>query len=211
MTKLTYTQKVLPLFTLSLFIASIGAFIGIIYIGIIAQPVVMAVLFILEFVLLFASLAAKRKRDVGGMLLFGFVFVSGLVISPLISYYLLGGEGYLIAEALFLTAAVFGGLSIYAYISGNSFSRLGGFLFVGLIGIILASLANIFVQSTGLSLIVNIGAILIFSGYVLYDMGRILNQYSDNEIYPAVLSLFIDFLNLFVNILELLGVIERRK
>ena len=210
MTQYSFTSRVIPLFGLSLFVAAIAAFIGTYFIGYIASPAVILTLSIVEFVLLFASIFARRQRQAGGMLLFAFVFVSGLLISPVISIYVANGAGILIAEALGLTALVFGALSFYAYTTKQNFNRLGGFLFASLIGIIIASIVSIFIQNSMLLLIINIASILIFSGYVLYDMGRILNEFRDDEIYPAVLSLYIDFLNLFLNILELLGYSRRR-
>jgi FtsH-binding integral membrane protein len=210
MTKLTYTNRVLPLFSLSLVVATVGVFIGYNYIGFISQPLVFIVLVITEFVILFASFIARRAKNVSGVLVFAFAFVSGLVISPLISTYIYSGSGSLVFQAFLLTTVVFGALSYYAYVSGENFSRLGGFLFVSLIGIILASLVNIFLRNTIVFLVVDILSIIIFSGYVLYDTGKILNEYDDNDVYTAVLSLYIDFLNLFINILELLGFLERK-
>lgn len=210
MTQITYTSKVLPLFTASLFTATIGAFIGMQYFNTIANSGLMILLYIVEFVLLIAAMIAKRSKNVGGLLLFAFVFVSGLVISPVISLYVANDGAAIVFQALLITSIVFAALSYYAYVSGKNFSRLGGFLFTALIGLIIASLVNIFLQNGIVFLVVDVISIVVFSGFILYDTGRILNSMDDADVYSAVLSLYLDFLNLFLDILEFLGIFRRR-
>ena len=121
--------------------------------------------------------------------------------------------GASVARTFFITAAAFGALSLYGYTTKRDLTAMGKFLFMGLIGIVLASLVNIFLGSSGLNFIVSILGVLIFSGLIAYDTQKIKEQYNDAygsdmadkvAIFGA-LSLYLDFVNLFQFLMSFFG------
>jgi FtsH-binding integral membrane protein len=121
--------------------------------------------------------------------------------------------GASIAQTFFVTAASFGALSLYGYTTKKDLSAMGRFLFMGLIGIIIASIANIFIGSSSLQLAVNILGVLIFAGLTAYDTQRLREMYyqvqgSDFAGKAAVmgaLTLYLNFINLFQFLLSFMG------
>jgi modulator of FtsH protease len=133
-------------------------------------------------------------------------FVSGMVISPMI-YLVAGTQGMgAIYSALTLTACVFGGLTLYTWVSRKDFSYMGASLMIGLFLVIGVGIVNMFVQSSTLSLAGAIVSVVLFSGFILYDTSRILRQPHLVPPTLAALSLYLDFLNLFMAILRIVGI-----
>lgn len=124
--------------------------------------------------------------------------------------------GASIARAFFIAAATFGAMSLYGYLTGRDLTRVGSFLLMGLIGIILASIVNLFVASPVLEFAVSIIAVAIFVGLTAYDTQRIKEIYVEGDegetlskkALLGALTLYLDFINLFVMFLHLTG--ERR-
>ena len=114
------------------------------------------------------------------------------------------GGSELIMQAFGATALVFFGLSGYVLTTKKDFSFMGGFLIVGLIVAVVASLANIFFQIPALSLAVSAAIVFIMSGFILYDTSRIINGGETNYI-RATVSMYLNIYNLFTSILHLLG------
>ena len=121
--------------------------------------------------------------------------------------------GASVARAFFVTAASFGALSLYGYTTKKDLSAFGKFLFMGLIGLILASLVNMFFPSGTMTFIISVAGVLIFSGLIAYDTQRIKEQYADAwgsdtaekvAIFGA-LSLYLDFVNLFQFLMSFMG------
>jgi FtsH-binding integral membrane protein len=121
--------------------------------------------------------------------------------------------GVSVARVFFITAAAFGALSLYGYTTKRDLTGLGAFLFMGLIGIILASVVNIFLGSAGLQFAISIIGVLIFTGLTAYDTQNIKELYFDADS-PEVagkksimgaLRLYLDFINLFIMLLQLMG------
>ena len=118
-----------------------------------------------------------------------------------------------IARVFFITAASFGALSLFGYTTGRDLSGWGSFLFMGLIGIIIASLVNLFVASTALQFAVSVIGVLIFAGLTAYDTQQIKEMYSVNDdgsvagrkAVMGALRLYLDFINLFMMLLQLFG------
>jgi FtsH-binding integral membrane protein len=119
-----------------------------------------------------------------------------------------------ITRVFFVTAATFGALSLWGYTTQRDISGWGSFLFMGLIGIIIASLVNIFLVSSMLQWIVSVVGVLVFAGLTAYDTQRLKNEYvyggMDGEVMErsaimGALSLYLDFLNLFTMLLSLMG------
>jgi modulator of FtsH protease len=141
----------------------------------------------------------------GIVAIFAFTGLMGAALGPMLNSYLaLPNGASLVMQALGGTAVVFFGLSGYALTTRKDFSFLGGFLFVGLLVIVVASLANMFFQVPAVSLAISSAAVLIFSGLILFDTSRIINGGETNYI-RATVALYLDILNLFIHLLSLLG------
>ena len=119
-----------------------------------------------------------------------------------------------ITRVFFISAAAFGGLSLWGYTTQRDLTGMGSFLMMGLIGIIIASLVNIFLRSSGLDWIISVVGVLIFAGLTAYDTQRLKSEYihgaMDGDVMErsaimGALSLYLDFLNLFTMLLQLLG------
>ena len=121
--------------------------------------------------------------------------------------------GASITRVFFITAATFGAMSIYGYTTKRDLTKLGSFLMMGLIGIIIASIVNIFMKSTMMYFVISIIGVLIFVGLTAYDTQKIKNMYlvSDTgeimgkKAVMGALTLYLDFINLFIMLLRLFG------
>jgi FtsH-binding integral membrane protein len=124
----------------------------------------------------------------------------------------------LIAQVFFISAAMFLAMSLYGYTTRADLSRFGSFLLMGLIGIIIASLVNIFIHSPGVSFAISVIGVLLFTGLTAYDTQRIKETYSASwgEVATGklaimgALTLYLDFINLFLMLLRLMGGNGRR-
>jgi len=169
-----------------------------------ASPVMAPLLmFAAMFGMLFV-VSALRNSAWGIAAVFGFTFVSGVMLAPMLQY--AGGlrnGGQLVALAGGMTAAVFFVMAAIATVSKRDFSFLGKFLFVGLILLIVASIANLFMQVPAMTIAISAIAVLIFSMYLLHDLSQVVRGGQTNYI-MATIALFLDIFNIFVNILNLL-------
>ena len=155
----------------------------------------------------------ERTKDsaMGVVLLLGFTFFMGLMLAGILRVALgFSNGGSLIATAAGGTGAIFFTLAGIATVTKKDFSFIGKFLMIGLVVVILASLANIFFQIPALSLTVSAVAVLIFSGYILYDISQIVNGGETNYI-SATLKVYLDVYNIFVNLLNLLMILGGRR
>ncbi len=145
-----------------------------------------------------------KNSGMGVVLLLGFTFFMGLMLSRILQVALgFSNGGSLIAMAAGGTGTIFFTLAGVATVTKKDFSFLGNFLFVGMVVVLLAALANAFFQIPVLSLVISAVAVLIFSAYILYDISRIVNGGEDNYI-SATLSVYLDVYNVFVSLLNLL-------
>jgi hypothetical protein len=118
-----------------------------------------------------------------------------------------------IARVFFITAGTFAAMSLYGYTTKKDLTRLGGFLFMGLIGIIIASVVNIFIGSSALQFAISVIGVLVFVGLTAYDTQSIKNMYyegdseniSSKKALMGALRLYLDFINLFILLLQLFG------
>jgi len=211
MDQAVFKKKVIPTFTLSIIVSAIGAFFGLLFADIFTNGLVMIGLFIVEIALI-VLLYTKFKNL---PLLFLFNLVAGLTLTQILIT-AVSVNPILIPEALIITSIVFIALSGYAYFSKKDFTFLGGILFVLLIIGIVASL-GIFAASYFTTIDLSLANIalsafftLLFSAWVLYDMSSIMRKYPNEAYIEAVVALYIDFINLFVNILFLLIGMNRR-
>ena len=138
-----------------------------------------------------------------------FAFLMGLSLSTIFLTYTQAS----IARVFFITATTFGAMSIYGYTTKRDLTAMGSFLFMGLIGIIIASIVNIFMQSSMLYFVISVLGVLIFVGLTAYDTQKIKNMYmaydsgevSAKKAIMGALTLYLDFINLFIMLLRLFG------
>ncbi len=198
-----FVKQTYQLFAASLLAASVGAYVGLGFAATIASMYFVFV--ILEFVFLFGLFAAKKKAGLNLLLLFGFTFLSGLTLAPLLTSILgLNGGGGIIANAFMLTTVAFGSLSVFAMNTKRDFSTMGKMLFVTLIVIVVAGLINIFLRSPMMQLVIASISSILFSAFILYDTQNILKGKYETPIEGAI-ALYLDFLNLFISLLQILG------
>lgn len=149
----------------------------------------------------------KTKNTLWGVaLLLAFTFFMGLLLSRMIGAVLgLANGGSLIALAFGGTAAIFGSMAMLATTIKRDLSGMGKFLFIGVILLLVAMFANIFLQIPAMMIALSLIAIVIFSAFMLYDVNRIVTGGETNYI-SATLALYLDVYNVFVNLLALLGI-----
>jgi len=153
---------------------------------------------------LFMGINANRNSGLGVVLLLLLTGLMGVMLGPILQLALhLRNGGELVMLAAGGTGIIFLTLAGIATTSRKDFSFLGNFLMVGLILLIVASLANLFFQIPVLSLALSGIAVLLFSGFILYDVSRIVNGGETNYV-MATLAIYLDIYNLFVNLLQLL-------
>ena len=158
----------------------------------------------------FLSLRLDRiKASTAQALFWAFAAVMGLSLATIFVAF----TGASVARVFFITAGTFAAMSLYGYTTRKSLANWGSFLFMGLIGIVIAGLVNMFIHSTQLQMIISVVGVLVFVGLTAYDTQRIKEEYSeyhDREtagklaIWGA-LRLYLDFINLFMMLLQLLG------
>jgi len=148
----------------------------------------------------------NKNNSFGVLLLLGFTFFMGLMLSQLLASVLgLANGGRLIMAAFGGTAMVFAGMATLATVSKRDFSGLGRWLFVGFLVVMVASIANIWLQLPALSLAMSVIIIGISSAFILIDVQRVINGGETNYI-SATLSIYLSIYNIFANLLSLLGI-----
>ena len=156
------------------------------------------------------SFGINRLSSATALTLF-FVYAGllGLSLSTIFLVY----TGASITRVFFISAATFGAMSLYGYTTQRDLTGFGSFLFMGLIGIIIASLVNIFLHSSGLDWVISVLGVLIFTGLTAYDTQNIKEMYSPmddgtvagRKAVMGALRLYLDFINLFLMLLRLFG------
>ena len=194
------------LLALSMVPTVIGAYIGVQM----ALPIFSGGIGILLFLAIafgFIFAIERTKNSAAGVpILLGFTFFMGLMLTPLLRYTLhFANGGALIMLAFAGTSAVFATMATVATVTKRDFSGMGSFLFAGVIVLVLASLANVFLQLPALMLAVAAVAMVIFSAFILFDVQRIVNGGETNYI-SATLAIYLDIYNVFTSLLQLLGI-----
>lgn len=153
--------------------------------------------------------AIEKNKDsgLGVALLLGFTFFMGMMLAPLLTHTLAYSNGAsLIMTAFGGTAVVFAVMASIATTTKRDFSGMGSWLMAGVVVIILAAVANIFLQMSVLSIVISVLTIGVFSAFILYDVQRILNGGETNYV-TATLSIYLDVFNIFSALLRLLGIV----
>jgi len=200
-----FVKKTYQYFAASLLAGAAGAYAGI---GI--APVIQSIYWVLviaEFALIIGLNFVRNKPGINMAVLFAFTFISGLTLAPMLMAFLnMPGGGAVIGETFLMTSAAFGGLTFFAMNTKRDFSSMGKILFIALIVLIVGGIANIFLHSPILQLaIAGIGAVL-FSAFILFDTQNIIKGGYDSPV-SAAATLYLDFLNLFVSLLQIFGIL----
>lgn len=169
------------------------------------SPLASIICMVAAFIMLFV--VNKKADSASGIFwVFGFAGLMGASLGPMLTYYAgIPGGASLIMQALAGTAIIFFSLSAYVLTTRKDFSFMGGFLMVGLIVVLVAALANVFLAIPALSLTISAVIILLMSGLILFDTSRIINGGETNYI-RATVSLYLNVFNIFVHLLSLLGI-----
>nr|WP_314399640.1 Bax inhibitor-1/YccA family protein [uncultured Campylobacter sp.] len=201
----TFIKQTYQLFAASLLAASVGAYVGL-YSSLGVTVAGNYWLFvILELGLLVGLMFAKRKAGLNLILLFAFTFVSGLTLTPILGRtFAMPGGAAIVAQAFTLTTVAFGGLSVFAMNTKRDFTTWGKMLFITLIVLLVAMLLNLFFKSPIFQVALSCVSAVLFSAYILYDTQNIIRGNYETPIEGAV-DLYLDFLNLFVSLLRILG------
>jgi modulator of FtsH protease len=193
------------LLALSMIPTVLGAFVGVSM----QVPIPSGMMgFLLFMAIAFGFIYAieKTKDSAAGVgFLLGFTFFMGLLLTPLLRHTLgYTNGGSLIMTAFGGTACIFAVMASVATVSKRDFSMMGKWLMAGVLVLILASIANIFLGMSALSIVISVMAIGIFSAFILFDVQRIINGGETNYI-TATLSIYLDVYNIFTSLLSLLG------
>ncbi|GEN09489.1 hypothetical protein SAMN05443572_109140 [Myxococcus fulvus] len=153
-------------------------------------------------------LAPRLSGPAAAALFLGYSALTGMTFSILFLVYTAGS----IAQAFFLTAGVYGAMALYGTVTKKDLSAWGTFLFMGLIGVVLAGLVNLFMRSDMMSFVIACASVLVFAGLTAYDTQKLREMHANTGYSSAAtvsivgaLTLYLDFINLFLAILRLLG------
>jgi FtsH-binding integral membrane protein len=195
---------VLTSMIVSFFVGSSPALLAFFFTGVMKWIVIFAPL-----VAIFAFVFAQENFNKTALQLFlhGFAALMGLSFATIFAVYTMGS----IVSAFMGAAVLFGTMTVYGYFTKTNLDSMGKFMFVGLIAIIIASVINIFIGSTVFQMVISALAIVIFLGLTAYDTQKIREVVSvdgdtGREEVIGALTLYMDFINLFINLLQLFGV-----
>jgi uncharacterized protein len=175
------------------------------------NPVTLIVLFLVTLGMVFFMSFRVQTLSVGTAtgLFYLYAGLLGVTLASIFVVY----TGVSIARVFFITAASFGALSLYGYTTQRDLSPIGSFLLMGLVGLILASVVNLFLASSGLSFVISVVGVLVFAGLTAWDTQQIKEMYDVNDdgtvsgrkAIMGALSLYLDFINMFLMLLRLFG------
>lgn len=205
----SFVKQTYKFFGASLLFAAIGAYIGMGFVQYMT-PGVRIGIFILEIALIFGLVFLKDRPVINIVLLFSFTFVTGVALVPLLTSVLnLANGARIVAQALLMTAVVFGAMSLFALKTRKDLANMGKMLFIALIVIVIASLINLFLGSPLVQVLIAGAGVIIFSLYIAFDTQNIIRGRYDSPIMAAI-SLYLDVYNLFVSLLQILGIFGNR-
>lgn len=208
-----YMNKVYGYMSAGLLITALAAYFGAssgVYAAIAATPLIWVLVFAPIAMVLFLSVRLHKMSASSAQTTF-WVYAGLMGLS--LSYVLLAFTGVSVVRTFLITAASFGALSLYGYTTKRELSGMGSFLFMGLIGLILASVVNLFMQSPAMHFAISVIGVLIFAGLTAYDTQDIKRIYysgdtrevAEKKAIMGALRLYLDFINMFVFLLQFLG------
>jgi modulator of FtsH protease len=200
----SFVKETYKLFAASLLAGAVGAYVGIPMAAVIHSWFIPLV--ILEFALLFGLFAVKHKPGINMIVMFSFVFMTGLMTAPLLAYTLgLNGGASIVGNAFVMTSLIVAGMSFYAVKTTKDFTSYGKPLMIALFVVIGFSLVNLFLGNPLLGVAISAAVVFLFSILVVYDTQNIVNGLYETPIDGAI-QLYLDFLNIFTSLLHLLGI-----
>lgn len=163
----------------------------------------------LAFILVINFGINRMQASTVQMIFWAFATVMGISLSNILLMY----TGTSVAKTFFVTAAAFGSLSLYGYTTKKNLTGMGSFLIMGLFGLIIASIVNMFMQSGAMDFVISVIGVLIFAGLTAYDTQRIKLMYLESDhseiaskkAVMGALSLYLDFINMFLFLLRFMG------
>ncbi len=203
----SFVKTTYKFFAGSLLLATIGALLGLMNFQAVVQY--KWVFFIAEIAALFGLMFSKSKPGLNLFMLFAFTSLSGVTLVPLLGMVIAKAGLGAIWQALGMTTIVFGLMSVYALKTKNDLANMGKMLFIALIVVLVCSLINLFLGSPMFQVVIAGASAVLFSLYIAYDTQNIVKGMYDSPIDAAV-SLYLDFLNVFISILQIIGIFSDR-
>ncbi|RKV16278.1 Bax inhibitor-1/YccA family protein [Helicobacter pylori] len=203
----SFVKTTYKFFAGSLLLATIGALLGLMNFQAVVQY--KWVFFIAEIAALFGLMFSKSKPGLNLFMLFAFTSLSGVTLVPLLGMVIAKAGLGAIWQALGMTTIVFGLMSVYALKTKNDLANMGKMLFIALIVVLVCSLINLFLGSPMFQVVIAGASAILFSLYIAYDTQNIVKGMYDSPIDAAV-SLYLDFLNVFISILQIIGIFSDR-
>lgn len=201
----TFFGKVMAFFALAIFASAAGAYITYTYflIYFVQMPWLMWVFFIAELAIVFTSRSWSKKAPLNRLLFAAFAFITGMTIAPLIGVLAASTTGVaILTKTLIATGLMFSATALIGWTTRIDLSRMGGFLMMGLIGMIIVAVIGFFVPwSNKFEMIYSGAGILLFTGFTAYDIQKI-KHYPEDQYIDAALNLYLDIFNLFLFILR---------
>lgn len=194
-------------FGASLFFAFVGAMIGFYNLQLVFENRML--LFVAEIAALFGLMFSRSKPGLNIAMLFIFTTLTGLVATPLVAMVAAKAGAGAVAMAFAMTTIVFGVMSIFGIRTRKDLASMGKMLFIALIVVIACSLVNLlFLESSMFQVLISSAAVILFSMYVAYDTQNIIRGLYTSPV-DAAISLYLDFYNIFMNLLALIGLSSR--
>lgn len=201
----SFVKETYKLFAGSMLAGAVGAYVGI--------PLAASIqgaflpLVILEFALLFALFFVKNKPGINLAVMFAFTFMTGITTAPLLAYTLnMPGGAAVVGNAFAMTSFIFGGMSFFAIKTTKDFTGYGKPLMIALIVIVVGSLLNAFLlHSPMMMILISAAVVVLFTIMIVYDTQNIIRGAYSTPIEGAI-ALYLDFLNLFIALLQLFGI-----
>ncbi|MGL2681020.1 Bax inhibitor-1/YccA family protein [Helicobacter pylori] len=203
----SFVKTTYKFFAGSLLLATIGALLGLMNFQAVVQY--KWVFFIAEIAALFGLMFSKSKPGLNLFMLFAFTSLSGVTLVPLLGMVIAKAGLGAVWQALGMTTIVFGLMSVYALKTKNDLANMGKMLFIALIVVLVCSLINLFLGSPMFQVVIAGASAILFSLYIAYDTQNIVKGMYDSPIDAAV-DLYLDFLNVFVSILQIIGIFSDR-
>lgn len=208
----TFFGKVMGFFALAIAASALGVYVSNQYLTefLFTNSWSLYVVWGLELVLIFTSRSWSTKTPLNRVLFFAFAFLTGISLSPILLYASLVAGPAIITKALAATALSFVAAAVLGHTTSMDLSKLRGFLFIGLIGLIIVGILGIFFPwNNDFELVFSGFGVLLFTGYTMYDFQKIKN-YPENRYVDAALRIYLDIFNLFIFILRLLIALNGR-
>ncbi|MDD2829515.1 MAG: Bax inhibitor-1/YccA family protein [Sulfuricurvum sp.] len=204
----TFVKDTYKLFAASMMAGAVGAYVGVPLAGTIQGLFIP--LFIVEIALLIGLHFVKHKPGINLAVMFGFVFMTGLMLAPLLARTLgLSGGGAIIGNAFAMTSVVFATMSFYAIKTTRDFTTYGKPLMIAMLVIVGFSILNIFLGNPLIAVAISGVVVVLFSIMVIFDTQNIMNGNYETPI-DGALALYLDFLNIFTALLQLFGIFGGR-